>query len=79
MQTKLQFFFRHASQLYHKFQREKTSDNENDRLRKVTCYCCATYNHKLQQITTVCNIKLRAGAKENFCKDVTVQAQKMHG
>jgi hypothetical protein len=41
-------FFQHTSQLYHKFQRGKTSGNENYRLRKVTCYRHTVCNHRWQ-------------------------------
>jgi hypothetical protein len=39
MQTKLQLF-QHALQLCHKFQRGKTSGNENHRLQKVMLLLC---------------------------------------
>jgi hypothetical protein len=79
MKTELKLF-RHALQLYHKFQREKPNGNENRRLRKVTFYCHAVYNRKLQHITTICNIKQKDSARRKFYEDVIVRAQKkMHG
>jgi hypothetical protein len=53
MQTKLIFFPRHASRLYRKFQREKTSGNENHELPEVTCYFHAVYQ-KLRVTFMLC-------------------------
>jgi hypothetical protein len=62
MQRKVQFF-RHASQMYLKFQKGRTSVNENHGVRKVTCYCHAVYSRKLQQITPIRDIKQNFFAK----------------
>jgi hypothetical protein len=78
MQTKLQFFYMPCNYAIN-FKGDKQAAMKVTRYEKlqVTAMLCITANgNKLPPYVT---INRKTVPKENFCKDVTVWTQKMHG